>query len=847
MSNEQLGIPTKTSDLENDSDFVSDNAYVHTDNNYDDESKALVDTLGTAAFYDAPESGDASEEEVVLGSDSRLTDARTPVSHTHTKSEITDFPSLGTASAYNVPVSGNAGQTEVVKGDDTRLSDARTPVSHTHTLSEITDSGTAAAKNFTTSVSAESTDLVTSNAVKTAIDNAVASSYHHAGTKTVAELTSALLIAENQGNVYNITDSGTTTADFIEGAGHPIDVGANVGIAKVGNAYKFDLLSGFVDTSNFVEKSSTNGLLKNDGSVDTKQYVEQVQGKGLSTNDYDNTAKGIVDGVTSALADKVDKVQGKGLSTNDYDNTAKGIVDGVTSALADKVDKVNGKGLSTNDYDNTAKGIVDGVTSALNGKVDKVEGKGLSENDFTDTLKDKLDGISAGATKTESSATNGHISIDDVDTTVYDDTAIQNKLSDGTTEVEGNPLSFTTLSAQTAESCEIELNPIQDLHGYDKPWVGGAGKNLFNKDDMALSSDTTCVVVNEEMTITATNHANATANNGSRSDLRFSAGTYYIKANFKSISNLNTSTKIAFRDSSGNVKKQINVSEIGQISGNLTIDEDFYFAIMITGATAASNVVVIENVMLSTADVPFEPYTNICPISGRSSVEVEVASSSSAEPTQELEIALGQTVYGGTLDVTNGVLTVDRAGVDLGSLNWDMAATNTTNIYRCRSTGIQNDAKPSATQETKANIICSAYGTEDNLTNRAGVVSVSLNTSSILCIYDENYNTSSSANDFKTFITGQTLVYELTTPTTIQLTSNAINLLKGANYITTDGDNITLTYRNGEVATLGDLTSAMAETDTKIAESQILVDTVTAKKYRLVVTSGVLDIEEITE
>ena len=53
-------------------------------------------TLGTAAALDVPASGDAATTEVVKGDDSRLTDARTPTSHTHTKSEITDFPSLAT-------------------------------------------------------------------------------------------------------------------------------------------------------------------------------------------------------------------------------------------------------------------------------------------------------------------------------------------------------------------------------------------------------------------------------------------------------------------------------------------------------------------------------------------------------------------------------------------------------------------------------------------------------------------------------------------------------------------------------------------------------------------------------
>lgn len=50
-------------------------------------------TLGTAAAKDVPSSGNASTSQVVMGNDSRLSDARTPTSHTHTKSQITDFPS----------------------------------------------------------------------------------------------------------------------------------------------------------------------------------------------------------------------------------------------------------------------------------------------------------------------------------------------------------------------------------------------------------------------------------------------------------------------------------------------------------------------------------------------------------------------------------------------------------------------------------------------------------------------------------------------------------------------------------------------------------------------------------
>ena len=139
-------------------------------------ARTSLGNLGTAATKDVPTSGNASSTQVVMGNDSRLSDARTPTSHTHTKSQITDFPTLGTAAAKDVPSSGNASTTQVVMGNDSRLSDSRTPTSHTHTKSQITDFpslGTASAKNSTSAVTQSSTDLVESGAVYTAINTAI--------------------------------------------------------------------------------------------------------------------------------------------------------------------------------------------------------------------------------------------------------------------------------------------------------------------------------------------------------------------------------------------------------------------------------------------------------------------------------------------------------------------------------------------------------------------------------------------------------------------------------------------------------------------------------------------------
>ena len=92
------------------------------------------------------------------------------------------------------------------------------------------DLGTAAEKDYTTNVAPNNHDLVESNAVYSAINAALSSVYHVRGDLACAELTSALLIAANVGNVYEMSDTGTTTDLFIQGAGETIAIGDNVGL-----------------------------------------------------------------------------------------------------------------------------------------------------------------------------------------------------------------------------------------------------------------------------------------------------------------------------------------------------------------------------------------------------------------------------------------------------------------------------------------------------------------------------------------------------------------------------------------------------------------------------------------
>lgn len=82
--------------------------------------------LGTSATLNVPATGDATAAQVVLGTDTRLTNSRTPTAHVHAAGDITS----GTLDIGRIPTGTSAAT--VCIGNDARLSDSRTPLSHVH-------------------------------------------------------------------------------------------------------------------------------------------------------------------------------------------------------------------------------------------------------------------------------------------------------------------------------------------------------------------------------------------------------------------------------------------------------------------------------------------------------------------------------------------------------------------------------------------------------------------------------------------------------------------------------------------------------------------------------------------
>lgn len=162
--------------------------------------------------------------------------------------------------------------------------------------------------------------------------------------------------------------------------------------------------------------------------------------------------------------------------------------------------------------------------------------------------------------------------------------------------------------------------------------------------------------------------------------------------------------------------------------------------------------------------------------------QLELGSTATAyEPYSgnQYTLQLGQTVYGGTLDVTNGVLTVDRAMVDLGTLPWQI---------RESLGGFSATVTPTPQNQFKAISSCYPYkGIYSSVTDKAfGYVY-----NNHVFVKDSAY---SDAASLKTALNGQTLVYELATPITIPLIPTEISTLQGQNNLWADSGDVTVTY-----------------------------------------------------
>ncbi len=166
--------------------------------------------------------------------------------------------------------------------------------------------------------------------------------------------------------------------------------------------------------------------------------------------------------------------------------------------------------------------------------------------------------------------------------------------------------------------------------------------------------------------------------------------------------------------------------------------------------------------------------------------------------------ALGQTVYGGKLDVVSGELVINKAGLDLGALTWRYQTPIEAFPYGYFYADISGKANGTT------NFITSVYPVIATLLGGANKAASGQASGPRIFIANSDYT---DPEVFKTAVTGQTAVYDLATPTTVQLTAQEVTTLLGANNVFADAGSVDVTY----------LAYGKLYIDNRIAELQAMI------------------------
>ena len=431
-------------------------------------------------------------------------------------------------------------------------------------------------------------------------------------------------------------------------------------------------------------------------------------------------------------------------------------------------------------------------------------------------------------------------------------------------------------------SCIAQINPVQDLHGYNKPWSGGAGKNKLQPltvDDFSGGS-----VYGLSTYI----------------QIPFKAGTYTISSN--------APTGYIWAGKQLEDSGYTRVYEGTPKTVTLSSDGVILFGILTTDMETALSY--NSQIEVGSSATTWQPYSNICPISGWTGCEVDkrgknlldpvlshwstrataykfingvvppntlaritlvekdpsislagiglgfvyndlnygspqyfkwvinsngtILDDKTNAPTQggheylrcenvfiypadetafnkifakyDVMVELGSTatsyepynpnsavynitwqteagtVYGGTLDIVSGVLTVDKAIIDLGSLSYTyQTSSNNVPMFTAYPTGITTGVigVDKLDCEAYAHIACINASVATSAQFPNGSVCQSSGGTSIR-IRDDAYT---DATVFKTAVNGYDLVYPLATPQTYQLTPVQVACLLGQNNV----------------------------------------------------------------
>ena len=215
--------------------------------------------------------------------------------------------------------------------------------------------------------------------------------------------------------------------------------------------------------------------------------------------------------------------------------------------------------------------------------------------------------------------------------------------------VEGNPVTFESPFEQDAKSVVVSVKPIQDLHGYDHPWVGGAGKNklplvladikaanttgTWSGNVYSIANGTIEIMTDDADNVTAikvngtfTGTVSFSLYSKSGGSYPFESANYILNGCPQGGSGSTYKFDTIYRKNAEDYILAVDYGASATADFTAIADADSVNIRIVVYAGTYSNVIFYSMIRLATeSDATFAPYSNICPISGIDEVEIPIS------------------------------------------------------------------------------------------------------------------------------------------------------------------------------------------------------------------------------
>lgn len=349
-----------------------------------------------------------------------------------------------------------------------------------------------------------------------------------------------------------------------------------------------------------------------------------------------------------------------------------------------------------------------------------------------------------------------------------------------TGEASGAIASFADGSANPLKSLVVDINPVQagsgtpapdnvrPISGWSSVEVTVAGKNLFETTLTTTTLSGVTFTVNDDGTITTSGTPSANISTVVFGNVTLPAGTY--KANGNDVGSAGSLRMVVYNVTDSTV--------IGAIySGN-----EVSFTLT-------------EPKQIRLYPIILQEYGSVNGITFKPMIRLSVFSDSNFESynaTTET-ISLGQTVYGGKLNVTTGELTVDRALVEYdGSSDETWAYVSSYGGFRVTIADANINGIPSEQVQSNRFVGSNSRGaTDKDITGK--MLAYTSPSDNIFLFFT---TTITDLSEWQAWLSENItqVEYPLATPTTVTLTPTQVDSLLGSNNIWADSGDSDVVY-----------------------------------------------------